>query len=111
MRASRRLSAGAELSTTACRRLSARASDPLVAQNCSRYPLIIDPKLQGIRWIREREAPNNLIVCQLTQKNYLERVQHAMPEVCKNAAEAIRATHDLATRAIHYRKGEPRAGW
>ena len=98
MRACRRLSAGAELSTTACRRLSARASDPLVAQNCSRYPLIIDPQLQGIRWIREREAPNNLIVCQLTQKNYLERVQHAMTEGCERAPDSKPPLTPRATR-------------
>lgn len=30
--------------------------------NCLRWPLIIDPQLQGITWIKTREEQNNLKV-------------------------------------------------
>ena len=48
-------------------------SDPLsvengaIITNASRWPLIIDPQLQGIKWIKNREEPNGLVIIQQSQ--------------------------------------------
>jgi hypothetical protein len=34
---------------------------------CKRWPLVIDPQLQGIKWLRKKEEANGLKVIQLTQ--------------------------------------------
>jgi dynein heavy chain len=45
-------------------------SDPTSVQNgtiltnSERWPLMMDPQLQGVVWIKERESKNNLQVCQ-----------------------------------------------
>jgi dynein heavy chain, axonemal len=40
-----------------------------ILTNSERYPLIIDPQLQGITWIREKEKANNLKTLRLGSKN------------------------------------------
>jgi dynein heavy chain len=40
-----------------------------ILTNSERYPLIIDPQLQGITWIREKEKANNLKSLRLGSKN------------------------------------------
>lgn len=48
-----------------------------VVTSCSRWPLIIDPQLQGIKWIREREG-SNLKVIQLSQRKWMNEVENAL---------------------------------
>ncbi|DBA03229.1 TPA: hypothetical protein N0F65_011588 [Lagenidium giganteum] len=43
-----------------------------------RRPLIIDPQLQAIAWIREMEAKNNLIIVRVGQKMWIERLKAAI---------------------------------
>ncbi|KAL7754360.1 hypothetical protein RI367_000341 [Sorochytrium milnesiophthora] len=45
--------------------------------SCKRWPLIIDPQLQGVKWIKNREGPN-LKVVRLGQKGYLEVIEKAV---------------------------------
>ncbi|KAJ3128700.1 hypothetical protein HK098_003691 [Nowakowskiella sp. JEL0407] len=45
--------------------------------NCKRWPLIIDPQLQGVTWIRNREGPS-LKVVRLGQKGYLDQIEKAV---------------------------------
>lgn len=40
-----------------------------ILTNSARYPLMIDPQLQGITWIREKEKANNLKTLRLGSKN------------------------------------------
>ncbi len=35
---------------------------------------MIDPQMQGIKWIIEKESENNLHVIQLSQPKYIEKV-------------------------------------
>lgn len=48
-----------------------------VVSSCKRYPLMIDPQLQGIKWIKGRVG-NEMQVIQITQKNMLKRVESAV---------------------------------
>ncbi|KAJ3364693.1 hypothetical protein GGF32_001332 [Allomyces javanicus] len=45
--------------------------------NCKRWPLIIDPQLQGVKWIKNREGPNLKIV-RLGQRGYLDMIEKAV---------------------------------
>jgi dynein heavy chain len=48
-----------------------------VVVSCSRYPLIIDPQLQGIKWIKGHEGPE-MVTIQLSQKAWLKKVEMAV---------------------------------
>jgi hypothetical protein len=47
-----------------------------VISQCTRWPLMIDPQLQGIKWIRNRIK--NLRVVQLSQKRWLQTIIEAV---------------------------------
>ena len=40
-----------------------------ILSNSERYPLMIDPQLQGIKWIKQKESTNNLKVLRLGSKS------------------------------------------
>merc|ERR1719498_984894 len=44
-----------------------------VVTACARWPLMIDPQLQGVTWIKQRFA-ESLTVIQLTQNNWMQKV-------------------------------------
>lgn len=76
---------------------------------CKRWPLLIDPQLQAIKWLRTKEADNNLIVLQLTKKRWLADLEHAISNgntiIIENLGEDIDPTIDpVLSRAI-YKKG------
>jgi hypothetical protein len=41
----------------------------------SRWPLMIDPQLQGVRWIVSREAKNGLVIIQQSQPKYIDQAR------------------------------------
>jgi dynein heavy chain, axonemal len=43
--------------------------------SCSRYPLIIDPQLQGIRWIKGREGTSMQVISIDSGNKWLRQVQ------------------------------------
>ena len=45
-----------------------------ILSNSIKWPLMIDPQLQGIKWIKNKYG-DNLCVIRLTQKNYLDKVE------------------------------------
>ena len=54
-----------------------------VVVSCNRYPLLIDPQLQGQKWIKGREG-SDLKVLQLGQRNWLKSV-----EMCVSAGQVL----------------------
>jgi dynein heavy chain len=48
-----------------------------VVTSCSRYPLLIDPQLQGIRWVSTREG-EGMVSVQLNAKNWMKKVEMAV---------------------------------
>lgn len=48
-----------------------------IINNCSRYPLIIDPQLQGQSWIKGKEGSDMQII-QLSQKGWPKKVEMAV---------------------------------
>ena len=62
---------------------------------CLRWPLIIDPQLQGISWVKTREEQNNLKVIRLGQKNMLDVLERCIengnPVLIENIGESVDA--------------------
>ena len=56
-------------------------TDPLsiengaIMTNASRWALMIDPQLQGIKWIMNREEANGLVIIQQSQHKYIDKVR------------------------------------
>ncbi len=56
-------------------------TDPLSIENgaimtsASRWALMIDPQLQGIKWIMNREEANGLVIIQQSQHKYIDKVR------------------------------------
>ena len=79
-------------------------SDPLSIQNGSimmaadRFSLMIDPQLQGIKWIMQREEANGLKIIQLSTPKYLDVVENCLengiPLLIENLPEDIDAVLD-----------------
>ena len=77
--------------------------------NCKRWPLLIDPQTQGIKWLRKKEEARGLQVFQLNQKGWQRKVEQAIQNgqtiIIENLGEDIDATLDpVLSRAI-YKKG------
>jgi len=67
-----------------------------IMTSCSRWPLMIDPQLQGIIWIKDRESKNNLQIMRLGQKGFMDRVERAVEGgdtiLIENLAESMEAS-------------------
>ncbi|XP_043549538.1 dynein axonemal heavy chain 11 isoform X1 [Chiloscyllium plagiosum] len=63
-----------------------------IFSNCERWPLLIDPQLQGIKWIKRRHG-TDLKVINLGQKGYLDIIEEALvvgnPVLIENIEETI----------------------
>jgi len=68
-----------------------------VVVSCKRYPLLIDPQLQGQKWIRGKEG-NELQVIQLSQKGWLKKIEMAVSNgnvlMIENLGQEINAVLD-----------------
>jgi dynein heavy chain len=75
----------------------------------ARWPLIIDPQLQGIKWLREREAVNSVVVLQLTQNRWAATLTNAISNgtaiIVENLGQEIDATLDPVIARAIYKKG------
>ena len=68
------------------------AENAAIITSCARWPLMIDPQLQGITWIKSREMENNMDVISLTGR-FLEVVERnismSQPLMIENIGETI----------------------
>lgn len=60
---------------------------------------MIDPQLQGIKWIKNKYG-DELVVLRLTQKNYLDRIEHAIANGEVVLLESIMETVDAVLNPI-----------
>lgn len=51
-----------------------------ILTNSERYPLMIDPQLQGITWIKERLKKDDLLILKLSKKTYAFDLERAIEE-------------------------------
>ena len=51
-----------------------------IMTNCSRWPLMIDPQLQGAKWIRTREESNHLVVVQPGSFKWIHKITQCVEE-------------------------------
>jgi len=69
---------------------------------------MIDPQLQGIKWIKNKYG-ENLIVLRLTQKYYLDKIEHAIANgdivLLENITETIDAVLDPIIGRVLIKKG------
>eukprot|EP00937_MAST-01D_sp_MAST-1D-sp2_P001625 g1625.t1 len=82
-----------------------------IVTSCKRWPLIIDPQQQAIKWLRKRfeGKERKLDVLQLTQPRWLNRmgaaIQNGFIVVIENVTEDIDSTLDPVLARAVYRKG------
>ena len=76
---------------------------------CKRWPLIIDPQVQGIKWLKQKQEKDGFVPCLLTQKNWIRAMRGGIRTACASSSRtsARRSTRRLdpvLSRAI-YKKG------
>ena len=93
-------------------------ADPVSSENgaivhCSkRWPLLIDPQLQGVAWLKEREKDNNIQVTRLGNKDLVQKLEHSIehgfPVLIENMGEKIDAMLlPVVQRAVTMKSGKP----
>ncbi|KAL7443397.1 hypothetical protein ACHAXH_005661 [Discostella pseudostelligera] len=79
-----------------------------ILSNCKRWPLLIDPQSQAIKWLVKKEA-SNLDVIQLTQNNWLKVLINAITNgrcvIIENIGMEIDAMLDPVLSRSIYKKG------
>jgi len=80
-----------------------------ILSSCKRWPLIIDPQGQGMKWLRRKEE-GNLDIVQLTQRNWLKIVKSAIINgrclIIENLGSDIDPTLDPILSRSVYKKGK-----
>mmetsp|Transcript_22861 Transcript_22861/g.57008 ORF Transcript_22861/g.57008 Transcript_22861/m.57008 type:complete len:4427 (+) Transcript_22861:2-13282(+) len=80
-----------------------------IITQCSRWPLIVDPQLQGVTWIKQREEKNGLVVTGLGAKGYIDKViramQEGLPILLENIGENIDAVLEPVIARSFIKKG------
>lgn len=80
----------------------------MILTNAERWPLMIDPQLQGVKWIKTREG-EGLKVVRLGQKGYLDSIERAVSNgdclLLENLGETIDAVLDPLVGRLTIKKG------
>jgi dynein heavy chain len=80
-----------------------------IVTNCSRWPLMIDPQLQGVKWIRTREEKNGLKVIQTGGKGWLQTlatcIEEGLPCLLESLGESIEPILENVLGRITFKKG------
>ncbi|XP_047352693.1 dynein beta chain, ciliary-like [Vespa velutina] len=87
---------------------SMSSENATILTNSSRWPLMIDPQLQGIKWIKNKYG-DELKVLRLTQRHYLDIIEYAISNgqvvLLENIMEAVDAVLDPILGRVFIRKG------
>ena len=79
-----------------------------ILTNSVKWPLMIDPQLQGIKWIKNRFA-DKLTVIRLGQKAYLDTIEHCVSHgkslLIENLDEEIEPVLDPLLGRLLIKKG------
>ena len=65
-----------------------------ITNSCQRWPLFIDPQFQGIKWIRNNQAENNLHVLRFGQDNFINTLVMAVENGESVLIENVEETFD-----------------
>ena len=83
-----------------------------IISQCKRWPLLVDPQLQGIKWLRKREENREggtMIVLQMSMSNWPRQLEGAIQNgytvIIENLGEEVDATLDPVLGRAIYRKG------
>ena len=84
------------------------AENATILTNSARWPLMIDPQLQGIKWIKNKYG-EDLQVLRLTQRNYLDKIEFAISNgevvLLENIMETVDAVLDPVLGRVLVKKG------
>lgn len=77
--------------------------------SCARWPLMIDPQLQGVQWVKAREAAHGLRVIQLSAGKYMDTVEACIeagtPLLIENLGDTIDAVLEPVISRSVIRRG------
>lgn len=80
-----------------------------IITSTARWPLLIDPQLQGIKWVMKREEPNGLRIIQQSQPKYIDTVIHCiengLPLLIENCPEDIDPVLDSVIQKKTMKRG------
>ena len=80
-----------------------------ILTSCDRWPLMIDPQLQGIKWIKTKYG-DGLKVIRLGQKGYLDKIEQALSMgdtlLIENIEESVEAVLDPLLGRNTIKKGK-----
>lgn len=80
----------------------------VILMNSARWPLIIDPQLQGIKWIKQKYG-DKLVVLRLSNRGYLDVIERAITNgdvlLIENIEETIDAVLDPLLGRLLVKKG------
>jgi dynein heavy chain, axonemal len=71
--------------------------------NSARYSLIVDPQLQGITWLREKEADNDLQVTRLSNPKIVRTIESAVETGLPVLIENLHDTIDAVIQPVYAR--------
>ena len=81
-----------------------------ILTNSERYTLMIDPQLQGITWIKEKEKKNNLQITRLGNKDIINKLELAIESgwsvLIENMGEQVDATLNPVIARNFFKKGK-----
>jgi len=84
-----------------------------ITMSSSRWPLLIDPQLQGIKWLRsgaECAEDTELVVVRMSQSNWMREILTAVPAgntvIIENLSEDIDAALDPLLSRAYVRSGK-----
>ncbi|XP_008208864.1 dynein beta chain, ciliary-like [Nasonia vitripennis] len=84
------------------------AENATILTNSARWPLMIDPQLQGLKWIKNKYG-DELKILRLTQRNYLDKIEFAISNgeivLLENIMETVDAVLDPILGRVLVKKG------